>query len=265
MAACALVGAADFNERCFLAQWEAGRFAQVIAVDRGFAALSAIGCSPDVAMGDFDSLGFVPVVVPETTEVLTFPAHKDESDMELALRLVQERGFDEAVVYGALGGRLDHTLANLQLLAAFSERGLRVCAVDRLREDGGRVKSGASTGHSASDDEKMAKLPLELPIGTALTFLTGPAELVLEPLEPHSGGTVSVFSLSDASLEVTERGLAYPLDGVTLTNRTTWGLSNELTDQPAVVSVAAGTVVVFHPLYDARAGSPRSCAQGPVR
>lgn len=250
MAVCALVGAADFNRDHFAAQWRAARFDAVFAVDGGLAALASIGCVPDVALGDFDSLGYVPADLPETVEVLTFPAHKAESDMELALRLACERGFDEAIVYGALGGRLDHTLANLQLLAAFSERGLRVRAVDVVRGEGApasehqdgrsaqlRGAGAAQTGCAEGGDG---------PCATALTFLTGPAEL---RLDPHPGATVSVFSLSDASFEVTEAGLAYPLDRVTLTNRTTWGLSNELTASPATVSVAAGTLVVFHPLY----------------
>lgn len=226
MTVCALVGAADFNEGCFTAQWRAGRFASVIAVDGGFLPLEAIACVPDVVLGDFDSLGQVPEGLPKTTEVLTYPKHKDESDMELALMLARERGFDEVAVYGALGGRLDHTLANLQLLASFSEKGLRVVAIDLPTRDG-------------------AVSSLQ-PSATALTFLTGPASLTLEP---HSGETISVFSLSDACLDVTEMGLAYPLDHVALTNRTSWGLSNEFTESPATITVGSGTLVVFHPLH----------------
>ena len=223
MAVCALVGAGPFNVECFRARYEADAFACVVAVDGGFAALEGVGCTPDVVMGDFDSLGYVPQNLPETVEVFEYPTHKDESDMELALRLAQERGFEEVEVYGAIGGRLDHTIANLQLLALFSERGLRVTAIDLVEAD--RPTSAA---------------------GTALTFLTGSAELTLDP---HPGETVSVFSLSDESHDVTETGLAYPLDHVALTNRTSWGLSNEFTNKPATISVAAGTLVVFHPLF----------------
>ena len=60
MAVCALVGAGPFNADCFRARFEAGAFACVVAVDGGFASLEAVGCAPDVAMGDFDSLGYVP-------------------------------------------------------------------------------------------------------------------------------------------------------------------------------------------------------------
>lgn len=223
MAVCALVGAGPFNAECFRARWEAGAFACVVAVDGGFASLEDVGCTPDVAMGDFDSLGYVPQSMSAEVEVFEYPAHKDESDMELALRLAQERGFEEVEVYGAIGGRLDHTIANLQLLASFSEHGLRVIAIDLVEAD----RATKATG-------------------TALTFLTGPAELTLEP---HPGEVVSVFSLSDEARDVTETGLAYPLDHVVLTNRTSWGLSNEFTDLPATVSVGSGTLVVFHPIF----------------
>lgn len=245
MSCCALVGAGPFNAECFRARHEADAFACVVAVDGGYASLGELGCTPDVVMGDFDSLGYVPQGLPDAVELHQYPTHKDESDMELALCLAQERGFEEVEVYGAIGGRLDHTLANLQLLASFSEQGLRVTAIDLVEadqsaassrvEDDPTVKNGSA---GMSDGEAV--------IGTALAFLTGPAELTLEP---HPGETVSVFSLSDESHDVTETGLAYPLDHVTLTNRTSWGLSNEFTSVSATISVMSGTLVVFHPLF----------------
>ena len=76
----------------------------------------AVDCAPDLAMGDFDSLGYVP----EGMSVKAFSPEKDASDMELALEEALARGADAVEVYGALGGRLDHTVANLQLLASFA-------------------------------------------------------------------------------------------------------------------------------------------------
>ena len=121
----ALIGASDFNAAYFAERAARGAFDAVIAVDGGFASLEAAGCVPDLALGDFDSLGFVPEDVP----VKLFPAEKDASDMELALEEALTRGAGTVEVYGALGGRLDHTLANLLLLASFAERGLDVMAV----------------------------------------------------------------------------------------------------------------------------------------
>lgn len=112
---CALVGAVDFNAEHFLGE----QFDYVIAVDRGYASLEAIGIKPDVSMGDFDSLGFVP-----KGRSVRFPAEKDKSDMELAFERALTRKADEIYVYGALSHRLDHTLANLQLFAQYSEKAL---------------------------------------------------------------------------------------------------------------------------------------------
>ncbi|MEC4271555.1 thiamine diphosphokinase [Adlercreutzia sp. R25] len=204
----ALVGASDLNIDHFVLRCAAGAFDAVIAVDGGYASLEAAGCVPDLALGDFDSLGYVPEGVP----VKDFPPEKDASDMELALEEALACGADAVEVYGALGGRLDHTLANLQLLASFAERGLEVRAV------------GADS---------------------QIAFLVGPTELCVEG-EP--GALVSVFSLSDASTGVVEEGLKYSLDHVTLTNRTSWGLSNEFAAAPARIAAESGTLAVFLPL-----------------
>lgn len=69
----ALVGASDFNAAHFAAHWKEGAFDAVIAVDGGFASLAAVDCAPDLAMGDFDSLGYVP----EGMSVKAFSPEKD--------------------------------------------------------------------------------------------------------------------------------------------------------------------------------------------
>lgn len=76
-------------------------------------------------------------------------------------------------------------------------------------------------------------------------FSSGPGELRLPALP---SGIVSVFSLTDVSAGVVEEGLKYGLDGVALTNRTSWGLSNEMVDEPARIAVESGTLAVFMPL-----------------
>lgn len=208
MKVCALVGASDFNGERFLEMHRAGSFDCVIAVDGGFASLEEIGVAPDMALGDFDSLGYVPSGV----RTLRFPVHKDKTDMELAFDRARSRRFDAAYVFGALGGRLDHTLANLQIGAAFSESGMSVCMV------------GANE---------------------AAFFVTGPDAFEAEARE---SGTVSVFSMSDAAEGVFERGMEWDLDDVKLTNRTSQGLSNELVGEPVMIGVEKGTIVIFFPL-----------------
>ena len=142
-----------------------------------------------------------------------FAAHWKEGAFDAVIAV--DGGFASLAavdVYGALGGRLDHTVANLQLLASFAERGLAVAAV--------------------GERERIA-------------FLVGPGELRLPALP---SGIVSVFSLTDVSTGVVEEGLKYGLDGVALTNRTSWGLSNELVGTPARIALESGTLAVFLPL-----------------
>lgn len=207
MTTCALVGAVEFNAADFQARQAAGEFDFVIAVDAGFAHLEAIGVAPDMAVGDFDSLGYVP----KARRVSRHPVKKDKSDMELAMEKAVAWDHDELVIYGALGARLDHTLANLQLFARFSERDVYVTAVGDTY---------------------------------AVRLLTGPDVFEL----PVTQGTVSVFSANDTARGVIERGMAYSLDDEPLSNRTSRGLSNELTGEEATVAVEQGTLYVFYPL-----------------
>lgn len=208
MKTCALVGSSQFNAAHFQKLDAAGVFDYVIAVDGGFASLEAIGRKPDMALGDFDSLGYVP----KGLRVAQFSSHKDKSDMELALDRARSMRYDEVYVYGGLGRRLDHTLANLQLFALYSEKGLFVTAVD---ED------------------------------TSVVFITGPDTFEMPAVE---AGTVSVFSMNDRAEGVFERGLAYELDDAVLTNRTSLGLSNELIGEAVMIGVEKGTIAIFLPL-----------------
>ena len=115
-------------------------------------------------------------------------------------------------MYGSLGGRLDHTIATLQMSARFAEDGMDVVLID-------------------SD--------------CCVKILVGPATYALPLLDK---GTVSVFAATDVARDVVELGMEYPLDAAMLTNRTTLGLSNELMGERASVSVGSGTLYVFHPI-----------------
>lgn len=208
MTTCALVAASDFNADHFMALYKQDVFDQVMAVDAGFAYLDELGVKPDLAIGDFDSLGYVP----KARRVSRHPAHKDASDLELALQRAASREDDHLYIYGALGRRLDHTVANLQLFAYYAELGFDITVID---------------------------------MNSALRVLVGPDAFELPRLE---SGIVSVFSATDRAIGVSERGLEYSLDDAELTNRTSLGLSNELIGQEAVISVAEGTLYVFYPL-----------------
>ena len=90
----------------------------IIAADGGLEKLEAI--QPDITVGDFDSLGFVP----EGENVITLPVKKDLTDMQYAVELGISKGYKTFVLYGGTGGRPDHTFANYALLCSLAERGL---------------------------------------------------------------------------------------------------------------------------------------------
>ena len=94
--------------------------ALVIAADGGYAHTQKLGIVPDVILGDFDSLGFVP------EGATIHPVEKDDTDCMLAIRAGLEAGCTDFVIYGALDGpRLDHTLANLQSLQYLAAHGAK--------------------------------------------------------------------------------------------------------------------------------------------
>lgn len=174
----------------------------VIAADGGYQAAEALGVSPDLVVGDFDSLGYVPQGVP----VERHPVMKDDTDTMLAVRLGLERGYRNFVLVGAVGGRLDHTIANLQTLLFLAEH------------DAVGILYGEGTVVTAVRDGSVT--------------LTGQ-------------GTISVFCFGPPARGVYERGLLYGLTDATVTAGFPIGVSNEFTGVPAEISVEDGTLLVL--------------------
>lgn len=90
----------------------------VIAADGGYRHTQKLGITPDIILGDFDSLGFIPAAAN------VFPAEKDDTDAMLAVRHGLSLGYRDFLLYGSLDGpRLDHTVANFQTLQFLCDRG----------------------------------------------------------------------------------------------------------------------------------------------
>lgn len=116
MKTCVIFCAAEFD--ALMAPIPEG--ALVIAADGGLRHTQALGIAPDVILGDFDSLGYIP------RDSRVFPVEKDDTDSMLAVRLGLEQGCGWFVFYGAMDGpRLDHTVANFQTLAYLADHGAR--------------------------------------------------------------------------------------------------------------------------------------------
>ena len=177
----------------------------VIAADRGYDSLIAYGVNPDLAVGDFDSLGHRP----NHPNVIQLPAEKDDTDMVYALRKGLELGYRRFILLGGVGGRLEHTLGNLQLL-------------DWVASQGGQgFLVGEKTAVTCIRD------------GGSITF---PASM---------SGYLSVFCNSGAAEGVILSGLKYPLDQYTLMSSFPLGVSNQFLGEEATVSVEKGSMLLI--------------------
>lgn len=105
----------------------------VIAADGGYGTLCRFGISPDIVLGDFDSLdgGYPTNGFSGEPEVIRYPIEKDDTDAMLAVKVGLERGYKSFELYGCLGGeRPDHSVATLQTLAFIAENGAQGRAYD---------------------------------------------------------------------------------------------------------------------------------------
>ena len=195
-----IVGAGDFAPALFLPQ--AGDF--VIAADGGLSRLEPLGVTPDLIVGDFDSLGYAP----QGARVVRHSPIKDQTDMDLAADEAVKAGCDELLLFSGTGGRLAHTLANLQLLALLEKQGLCAYLIDETT--------------------------------TATALQNGTLLFAAE-----SSGYLSVFAHGAAAKNVTLQGLKYPLQNAELSPDFPLGVSNEFTGRSAAVSVGSGTVIVL--------------------
>ena len=97
----------------------------VIGADKGYLTLVENGIRPDVVIGDFDSYdGKI-----DCEEIIKFPVKKDYTDSDLAIKYAIEKGYKRIVVFGAIGGVLDHTIANVALVAQYAIQGIELIMV----------------------------------------------------------------------------------------------------------------------------------------
>ena len=176
-----------------------------IAADAGYLTMRNAGIKPDLLIGDFDSLG---AALPEGVPVITLPVEKDVTDTDAAAAEGIRRGGTDFTFYGVLGGRPDHSLANLSLLARLSQQGYAARAY------------GAGFEITAITNGR-----LSFPAGRR--------------------GAAAVFSWTDVSRGVTIEGFKYTLHNGTLRSNFALGACNSFTGKEALVSVENGTLLVM--------------------
>ena len=178
----------------------------VIAADAGIRYLEQYDITADLVIGDFDSLKNLPTH-PNT---LALNPEKDDTDMLAAVRKGIKAGYSVFHIYCGMGGRIDHTIANIQILAYLSQNGMQ------------GLLFGKDSVITAITNQK-------------ITFDKIPS------------GYISVFSYTEKSEGVNLRGLKYELNNATLTSTFPLGVSNEFIGKESSISVSSGTLLIVFP------------------
>ena len=183
---------------------------RVIAADGGADLALRLGIVPSWVVGDMDSL------TPAGRKRLeglgavfyVYPPEKDDTDTQLALRLAQNEGADEIVIWGGAGDRIDHTLSNLFSAAGFAEQGIAI-----------RFEHPRVTIYLVRD------------------YLVVPGQV---------GDTVSLIVLGKGATGVSLDGFRYPLNEAVLDYRWPYTVSNVIVESDPRVRVASGILAVIH-------------------
>lgn len=186
----------------------------VIAADGGTHHCLGLGIRPQIVIGDLDSVreDELRALSASGTEIITYPARKDFTDLELALQEAQKRGADQVLLLAALGKRWDQSLANILLPAALP--GLNITILDDQQEI-----------HFIRTGESL--------------MITG-----------QPGDTVSLLPLGGDGIGITTHGLEYPLYQEMLPIGSTRGVSNVMLQDQASVKLGLGLLLcaVIHQL-----------------
>ena len=197
---CYIVGAGEVSGLCL--DIDEGDY--VIAADGGYIHLQKAGATPDLVVGDFDSLD-KELIHPH---IIRYAAEKDDTDMKLAVDEGMSRGYRVFVIYGGMGGRLDHTLANIQLLSYIAKHGAR-----------GYLLGGGAAVTAVRDGTLSFKDSLK--------------------------GIISIFCIGEQACGVYLKGLKYELDNAVISSDVSVGISNEFIGVNSTVCVENGTLIVL--------------------
>ncbi len=181
----------------------------IICADGGSEHALKAGITPNVIVGDFDSASPETVAVFKEQDIpfIEYPTVKDKTDTELAIDYAVAKGYNEILLLGGFGSRVDHTLANIMLLASLAQKGIKVWAVDENND---------------------------------LYVCLDNVEILGEP-----GDYVSLIPLTAEVIGVTTHNLAYKLENATLSLGSTLPLSNRLSQTKGIVEIKDGILLVI--------------------
>ncbi len=194
---CIIVGSMDLDPR--IQDYLEDSF--VIAADGGLLNLEKNSITSDLIVGDFDSLGFEPV----GENVIKHPVKKDDTDMMLAVKKAIDLDYKDIIIFGGCGGRLDHTLANINTMVYAQEKGINISLLD-------------------SDNDM---------------YITGD----FIKLSHRDKDNFSLFAIEKNAVADIE-GAEYSGSGIVISNNTTLGVSNSFEDDEIRINVIDGTVLI---------------------
>lgn len=205
---CIVIGAGDLT----VGQIAVGEEDMVIAVDGGLTYCDILQIEPDMILGDFDSVSeegaeavrMLEKTIPE--RIVRLPVEKDDTDMLAALKLGLEKGYRDFRIYAGMGGRFDHSYANIQCLLFLKNQG--------------------AVGYLVDGDGMILLIQEE-----EITFRAG------------MEGYVSLLALGGEAKGVTIKGLKYTLEDGVIRSDFPIGISNEFIGQEARVIVGVGCLV----------------------
>ena len=177
----------------------------IVCADSGYTFARKAGLNPDLIIGEFDSLE---EELPTDTEVVKLNTVKDDTDTEHCVMECIRRGYKDFLLLGSVGGRTDHTFANIAILSFLSEYNYHGVA----RNNGEEIQI-LKEGTYNMDGKK--------------------------------GLTFSVFPYGCESVNVTYKGAKYPLDSYTLTYNVSRGISNVFSDDNAEIIVNRGRAILL--------------------
>lgn len=201
-------GGAEIKDYSFCKKYTDNAY--IVACDGGMSHCLNLGIKPDVIVGDFDSVkeNVYKYYKSEKIPFKQFPCRKDETDMELGLDAAIEAGAKDITIIGGIGSRLDHTMANCQLLYALLKEGIKARIANEYNE----------------------------------------IELIDKDvvIEGHKGDIVSLIPMTEEVLGVTTKNLEYPLcDAKLCFGSRLIAVSNIMTEDEAFVSIKSGLIYVM--------------------
>ena len=177
----------------------------IVCADSGYSFAKKAGLTPNLIIGDFDSLK---EELPQNTEVVKLNTHKDDTDTEHCVMECIRRGYKDFLLLGSIGGRTDHTFANIATLAFLSEYHYNGIA----RNNGEEIRI-LKEGSYEMNNKK--------------------------------GLIFSVFPYGCESVNVTYKGAEYMLNNKTLTYNVSRGISNVFVDDEAEITINRGRAILL--------------------